>query len=208
VIRRKTNRRHMIDDHRGRTTGRATLQVRAVDGILGTHKYGPRRFSKTCLALKALTGASNLRFWCFVAGQSTSRCGLNRRLFSGLACAADNLPICRGSHSDAFMSRRAKVYAPLIPHSPCRLFSANGWLAAQAVLVQIGRFWRGLLMQYGSSEGLGQAREPGVQVRSVQAMLVSDRNGPVLRGTCVRRRRRPWLRSATARTCHLDRTSR
>jgi transposase len=29
VIRRKTNRRHMIDDHHGRTTGRATLQVRA-----------------------------------------------------------------------------------------------------------------------------------------------------------------------------------
>jgi pimeloyl-ACP methyl ester carboxylesterase len=37
VIRRKTNRRNMIDDHHGRTTGRATLQVRAVDGILGTH---------------------------------------------------------------------------------------------------------------------------------------------------------------------------
>jgi hypothetical protein len=37
VIRRKTNSRHMIDDHHGRTTGRATLQVRAMDGILGTH---------------------------------------------------------------------------------------------------------------------------------------------------------------------------
>jgi hypothetical protein len=37
VIRRKTNRRHMIGDHHGRTAGRATLLVRAVDEILGTH---------------------------------------------------------------------------------------------------------------------------------------------------------------------------
>jgi hypothetical protein len=38
VIRRKTNRRHMIDDHHGRAAGTATLLVRAVDGILGTHR--------------------------------------------------------------------------------------------------------------------------------------------------------------------------
>ena len=37
VIRRKTNRRHMTGDHHGRTAGRATLLVRAVDEILGTH---------------------------------------------------------------------------------------------------------------------------------------------------------------------------
>ena len=37
VIRRNTNRRHMIGDHHGRMAGRATLLVRAVDGILGTH---------------------------------------------------------------------------------------------------------------------------------------------------------------------------
>jgi hypothetical protein len=30
------NCRHMTDDHHGRTAGRATLLVRAVDGILGT----------------------------------------------------------------------------------------------------------------------------------------------------------------------------
>ena len=29
------NRRHMTDDHHGRTAGRATLLVRAVDEILG-----------------------------------------------------------------------------------------------------------------------------------------------------------------------------
>jgi hypothetical protein len=37
VIRRKTNRRHMVGDHRGRTAGRAILPVRAVDAIIGTH---------------------------------------------------------------------------------------------------------------------------------------------------------------------------
>jgi hypothetical protein len=37
MIRRNTNRRHMIDDHRGPSAGRANLLVRAVDGILGTH---------------------------------------------------------------------------------------------------------------------------------------------------------------------------
>jgi hypothetical protein len=34
------NRRHMTDDHHGRTAGRATLQVRAVDEILGTDRPG------------------------------------------------------------------------------------------------------------------------------------------------------------------------
>jgi hypothetical protein len=31
------NRRHMIDDHHGRTAGRATLLARAMDEIFGTH---------------------------------------------------------------------------------------------------------------------------------------------------------------------------
>jgi hypothetical protein len=38
MIRRKVNRRHMIGDHHGRTTGNATLLVRAMDGILGTYR--------------------------------------------------------------------------------------------------------------------------------------------------------------------------
>ena len=37
MIRRKTNRRHMIGDHHGQAAGRATLQVTATDEILGTH---------------------------------------------------------------------------------------------------------------------------------------------------------------------------
>jgi hypothetical protein len=38
VIRRKTNRRHMIGDHHRRTAGRTTLLVTATDEILGTHR--------------------------------------------------------------------------------------------------------------------------------------------------------------------------
>jgi hypothetical protein len=38
VIRRKTNRRNMTSDHHGRTAGRATLLLRAMDEILGTHR--------------------------------------------------------------------------------------------------------------------------------------------------------------------------
>jgi len=38
VVRRKTNRRHMTGDHQGRTSEKATLQVRAADEILGTHR--------------------------------------------------------------------------------------------------------------------------------------------------------------------------
>ena len=38
LVRRKTNRRHMTGDHHGRTAGGATLLVRAVDEILGTHR--------------------------------------------------------------------------------------------------------------------------------------------------------------------------
>jgi hypothetical protein len=33
----------MIGDHHGRTAGRATLLVRAVDEILGTHRLEPAR---------------------------------------------------------------------------------------------------------------------------------------------------------------------
>jgi hypothetical protein len=39
MIRRNTNRRHMIDDHHGPNAWRANLLVRAVDGILGTHRW-------------------------------------------------------------------------------------------------------------------------------------------------------------------------
>jgi hypothetical protein len=38
VIRRKTNRRHMIGDHHGRAADTATLLFTATDSILGTHR--------------------------------------------------------------------------------------------------------------------------------------------------------------------------
>ena len=43
-------------------------------------QYGPRHFSKSCLALRATRGARLLRFCHIVAGQSTSRSSLDRRL--------------------------------------------------------------------------------------------------------------------------------
>jgi hypothetical protein len=45
------NRRHMIGDHRGRTAGSATLLVRAMDGILGTHRF--RRQLYGCFTARA-----------------------------------------------------------------------------------------------------------------------------------------------------------
>jgi hypothetical protein len=43
VIRRKTNRRHMIGDHHGRVPVPATLLLTALDGIFGTHRFRARR---------------------------------------------------------------------------------------------------------------------------------------------------------------------
>jgi hypothetical protein len=43
VVRRKTNRRHMTGDHRVGTARRATLLVRAMDEILGTHSVHAAR---------------------------------------------------------------------------------------------------------------------------------------------------------------------
>jgi hypothetical protein len=47
VIRRNTNRRHIIGDHHGRSAGRATLLVRAADGILGTQRQPRQDDQKT-----------------------------------------------------------------------------------------------------------------------------------------------------------------
>ena len=46
VVRRNTNRRHMISDPHGRSAGRATLLVRAVDAIVGTHTKRKKRSSE------------------------------------------------------------------------------------------------------------------------------------------------------------------
>jgi hypothetical protein len=47
LIRRNTNRRHIIGDHHGRSAGRATLLVRAADGILGTQRQPRQDDQKT-----------------------------------------------------------------------------------------------------------------------------------------------------------------
>jgi hypothetical protein len=65
------NRRHMIADHHARGTERATLLVRAVDGVLGTHSRRTRNQARsatcthrlppggiwTALAVLAMPGA-------------------------------------------------------------------------------------------------------------------------------------------------------
>ena len=47
VIRRNTNRRHIIGDHHGRSAGQATHLVRAADGILGTQRQPRQDDQKT-----------------------------------------------------------------------------------------------------------------------------------------------------------------
>jgi len=61
VIRRKTKRRHMIGDHYGPAGGRATLLVRAVDAILGTHSTEAARSSRRS-HLTALLQSAKARF--------------------------------------------------------------------------------------------------------------------------------------------------
>jgi hypothetical protein len=62
MIRRNTNRRHMIDDHHGRNAWRANLLVRAVDGILGTHTHSdPRTYSRS--APQPTMPTSAIRLW-------------------------------------------------------------------------------------------------------------------------------------------------
>jgi hypothetical protein len=70
VISRNTNRRHMIGDHHGRVTGRATLLVRAVDGIPGTHR---RLTPLPSCAARASRCSRVPRGWWFGPGLVTER---------------------------------------------------------------------------------------------------------------------------------------
>jgi len=57
VVRRNRNRRHMTGDHRGQSAGRATLLVRAVDTILGTHRGAARPVTAVALRSSAAADA-------------------------------------------------------------------------------------------------------------------------------------------------------
>jgi hypothetical protein len=63
VIRRKTNRRHMIGDHHGRMAGRATLLVTAADEILGTHTCTTSATSATAKTAPRSAPAADPRSW-------------------------------------------------------------------------------------------------------------------------------------------------
>jgi hypothetical protein len=59
VIRRKTNRRHMTGDHHGQTAGTAILLVRALDGLLGTHRSSP--WSSSLVAYRQMSHRTGSR---------------------------------------------------------------------------------------------------------------------------------------------------
>ena len=75
-------RYNMIDGHHGRTIGRATLQVRAVDGILGTHTMTPSPAGEGTARTRPLsvllnTGSPGTGTW---RSRGTSRRGTSPRL--------------------------------------------------------------------------------------------------------------------------------
>ena len=63
AVKRKANRRHMIGDHHGWIAGRATLPVRAVDGILGTRRARQRRGIRGRTSGCAATGTRGRLAW-------------------------------------------------------------------------------------------------------------------------------------------------
>jgi hypothetical protein len=88
VIRRKTNRRHMIGDRHGRAADTATLLFTATDGILGTHRSAPleraaRRTSKRravsayCASIDTGNPLSERKL-AAMFGKTSSRWALNR----------------------------------------------------------------------------------------------------------------------------------
>ena len=70
VIRRHTNRRHMIGDHYGPTAGRATVLARAVDEIRGTlsvrliplwQRHGPLNMRSSHIGNRRVLAVSSVR---------------------------------------------------------------------------------------------------------------------------------------------------
>jgi DNA-binding FadR family transcriptional regulator len=57
VTKTNTNRKHMTGDHHGRTARRATLLVRATDGILGTHNRNASKQLADALRAEIEAGA-------------------------------------------------------------------------------------------------------------------------------------------------------
>ena len=59
LIRKNTNRRHIIGDHHGRSAGQATPLVRVADGILGTQRQPRQDDQKTDVAASTPTCSAN-----------------------------------------------------------------------------------------------------------------------------------------------------
>ncbi len=113
-------------------------------------------------------GASHLRFWRFVAGQSTSCCGLNRRLSQAWPAQRRTYPAAVEVIRTRFMSRRAKACASLI--APCRIFAGKHSAISIFGYAHITRVWSvccgqrlaGQAMQVGGSE-FGPRQMPVVE---------------------------------------------
>ena len=101
VIRRKTNRRHMIGDHHGRGAGRATLLVRAVDAILGTHRD---RSNTTCSYVSGISQTSST--------SSLTTCDLVSQWKQFLTAQARGILAVDFVHVDTVFLRR--IYALIV----------------------------------------------------------------------------------------------
>ncbi len=104
LIRRKTNRRHMIGDHHGRTAGGATLLVRAVDGILGTHKRraAPRRAGGQAARGRLRQPSTQHNCGCSTRTRPGPRCGRWTRSATG----SRRRPARRPTHADGLDATR------------------------------------------------------------------------------------------------------
>jgi hypothetical protein len=85
VIRRKTNRRHMIGDHYGPTAGRATVLVRAVDEILGTHRSWAPRSTRSSPGSSSRPGTCSWT-WRMPGHERNSSCMTGTQLHAGVRC--------------------------------------------------------------------------------------------------------------------------
>ena len=78
-------------------------------------QYGPRHFSKSCLALIARRGGRLLRFCRIVAGQSTSRCSPYRRLSPAWRAQQRPIELPRQSIRHGLCHGRRMPARPTVP---------------------------------------------------------------------------------------------
>jgi DNA-binding CsgD family transcriptional regulator len=122
VIRRKTNRRHMIGDHHGRTAGGTTLLVRAVDGILGTHNaQQAAALARTAPGQEGLALALTVTAIADITGAGIT---------PATQAALDEAMTVASTHADRFTET-------IMRHWRARLFACIGQLDAARTEIQL-----------------------------------------------------------------------